>query len=101
MTLSPLQRFIMLSAYDARGKLQRTRLTQFYSSQKAKPSSADQQRIITRSIERLIERGLLIGYGRRTPEKWFIDEVRITAAGKRLAKKSFGTQQSLPFKKRK
>lgn len=100
MKLSPLQRHIMLSAFEARGRLQRTRLTQFYTSQKRKPSQADQQRIISRSIERLIERGLLIGYGRRTPEKWFIDEVRITPAGRRWTQKSFDEQQPLPFKRK-
>lgn len=99
MTISPLQRFILTSAYDARGKLQRTKLRQFYSGQKKKPSADDQQRIISRSIERLIERGHLIGYGRRTPEKWFIDEVRITAPGRKFAKKLFNTQQQLPFKR--
>ncbi|MBI5037236.1 MAG: hypothetical protein HZC01_00800 [Candidatus Kerfeldbacteria bacterium] len=98
MIISPLQRFILTSAYDAKGRLQRTRLKQFYSSQKKKPSADDQQRIISRSIERLIERGLLIGYGRRTPEKWFIDEVRMTVPGRRYAKKMFNTQQQLPFK---
>ncbi|MFZ6035790.1 MAG: hypothetical protein ACOYUK_01485 [Patescibacteria group bacterium] len=100
MSLSPLQRFILTSAFEARGKLQRTKLKQFYSSQKRKPSADDQQRIISRSIERLIERGMLIGYGRRTPEKWFIDEVRITALGRRTARKLYGTQQQLPFTKK-
>lgn len=36
---------------------------------------------VTKSLERLIDRGYLVGYGIRTPKKWFIKEVRITRDG--------------------
>ena len=53
---------------------------------------------ITKSLERLIDKGLMIGYGRRTPEKWFIDEVQLTPAGRRAARITLGEQQRLPLK---
>jgi hypothetical protein len=52
---------------------------------------------MTKSLERLIDKGLMIGYGRRTPEKWFIDEIRLTDVGKKAARKLLGQQQKLPL----
>ena len=73
----------------------------FYTAAKKKPKLADIQNIITKSIERLIDKELLTGYGRRTPHMWFIDEISLTGKGKKTARKCFGEQQTLPFKKRK
>ncbi len=56
-----------------------------------------QQDAVTKSLERLIDKGLLIGYGRRTPKKWFIDEVILTPKGRKETKKLLGKQQKLPF----
>ncbi|MFH1789980.1 MAG: hypothetical protein ABH832_02845 [bacterium] len=56
-------------------------------------------KIITKSIERLIDRAMLVGYGMRTPKKWFIREVKITGFGKREWKKWLGRKQKkLPLK---
>ena len=74
-------------------------MDRFYEKQKTKPKPEDQQNIITKSLERLIDKELLIGYGRRTPHKWFIEEIKLTRKGKKLAKKLLGEQQVLPFKK--
>ncbi|MFA5135152.1 MAG: hypothetical protein WC505_05225 [Patescibacteria group bacterium] len=101
MRLSGLQKYILLNVLGSRGVFTRKQLSQYYGKLKEKPTPEDQQGIITRSLERLIDKGLLIGYGRRTPQKWFIDEVRLTSAGKRTARKLIGEQQSLPFRRRK
>lgn len=101
MRLSPLQRYIMMSAYGLKGKVTRAQFLKYYDKQKNKPQRDDQQRAVSKSIERLIDKKLMIGYGRRTPEKWFIEAVQLTAVGKRQVKKLFGTQQTLPFKKKK
>ena len=58
-------------------------------------------KIITQSIERLISKELMIGYGVRTPHKWFIREITLTSKGKIEAKKLLGEQKSLPFKSKK
>lgn len=101
MRISQLQKYILLSIYGTKGQFKRNQLFRFYNKQKKPPKKEDQQGIITRSLERLIDKGLMIGYGRRTPEKWFIDEVRLTNIGKREAKKLFGRQQTLPLRLKK
>lgn len=100
MRLSPLQRFILISAYGVKGKVARFQFLKYYDKQKKKPNRDDQQRAISKSMVRLVDKALMIGYGRRTPEKWFIESVQLTAAGKRQVKKLFGTQQKLPFIKK-
>jgi hypothetical protein len=62
------------------------------------PSTKDQQNIITKSIERLIEKGYLIGFGRRTPQKWFIVSIALTDMGRQAGKKFMGEQQPLPLR---
>ena len=58
------------------------------------------QSIVTRSIERLIARGLLAGYGLKTKEKLFIQSVRITPLGRRtVAAIQKHKQKLLPFAK--
>lgn len=53
----------------------------FYVFQKSKVKIINKEKIITQSLERLISRGLLIGYGRRTAFKWFITHLRLTKKG--------------------
>jgi len=99
MRLSQLQKFILRSVYSARNKVKRNIFLKFYDKQKKKPKKEDQQGSVTRSMESLIKKGLMIGFGRRTPEKWFIEEVKLTSKGKKQIKKLNGKQQVLPFKK--
>lgn len=54
-------------------------------------------RKILRSLERLIDKELLIGFGKRTSHKWFITEVKLTAKGLKIAKKLLGEQMRLKF----
>lgn len=101
MRLSDLQKYILLEAMMSKGtKFSRTRLVGFYEK-KHKDTKAEQRvKAITKSIERLIDKELLTGYGMRTPHKWFIKEIKATAKGMRVAKQMLGEQQKLPFKKR-
>lgn len=97
MKLSQLQKYILKASANGKSKTKRAALLKYYEKQSKSVKQIDQQGILTKSIERLIEKGLMIGYGRRTPEKWFIDEVSLTVQGGREAKKLFGQQQSLPL----
>ncbi len=99
MRLSPLQKYILRSCYLAQTKVVgRTGFVRFYDSQKQKPKSGDVVNIITKSLESLIDKGLMVGYGVRTPQKWYIKEVRLMPTGRKLARKLLGEQQKLPFK---
>ncbi len=100
MVLSLLQKYILLSCLNAKNfRINRDKFSIFYDKQRKKPQNELQTKIITQSLERLINRELLIGYGIRTSHKWFIKEVRLTAKGKKEAKKLLGEQRKLPFKK--
>ncbi len=97
--LSTLQKLILLRCLDRKGRLQKILLEQWYAQlgQERDMSYRDAQNTVTKSLERLIDHGLLIGHGVRTEHKWFIHEVRLTPEGKRVAKKFRGVQQTLPL----
>ncbi len=96
MRLSALQKYILGECYGVRkSKISRRGFMRFYQAPTPAPAMTE---TITKSLERLIERGFMIGYGRRTPEKWFIDEVSLTPLGRRTAKSLQGHQQTLPLK---
>lgn len=97
--LSGLQRFALIESYTRRStRLPRQAVHAFYRSMPKQPEHIPE--VVTKSLESLIDRGLLIGYGRRTPEKWFIDEIRLTSKGRRLARQLLGQQLALPLKTR-
>ena len=53
---------------------------------------------IASRYESLIDKELMIGYGVRTPHRWFIKEIKLTDKGIKLTRKLFGEQLSLPIK---
>lgn len=65
----------------------------FYKTSKTQKSMAAsgqakekyQEEIITKSLMSLIDRGFAIGYGRRTPCKWFITHIKLTKQGTKKA----------------
>lgn len=96
MRLSAFGRYILMSCFGARGKVGRGGFGEFYKGNQEGPK--DIVEAVTKMLERLIDKGLLIGYGVRTPKKWYIKEVRLTPLGRRLTKKLQGEQQKLPLK---
>lgn len=99
MPLSRLQRFILTEILESRvDRFPRQRIAAFYRDRSRKPK--DLEGVITKSLERLIDKELLVGYGRRTPHKWFIDELRLTAKGRRVARQLLGEQQQFALFKR-
>ncbi|OGF30431.1 hypothetical protein A2533_04280 [Candidatus Falkowbacteria bacterium RIFOXYD2_FULL_35_9] len=98
MRLSQLQKYILLKCYYRKNsRLKRDKFIEFYKNN-SKAKKYLQQKIITGSIETLINKELLIGYGRRTPHKWFIEEVKLTAKGFTQTQKLLGEQKKLPLK---
>lgn len=97
MRLSALQKFILIECYNRKGKVKKKILLVFYSKQKEQPSEKDQVDTVTKSVESLIDKGLMVGYGVRTPKKWYIEEVRLMPSGRKIARKLLGEQQLLPF----
>jgi len=102
MRLSSLQKFILLECLNSKtGRVSRTRLKRFYDSQKKRPKDKMITKVITKSIERLIDKELMVGFGERTPHKWYIKEIKLMPKGKKQAKKLLGEQMKLPFRNKK
>lgn len=99
MLLSPLQKHILLSCVHSKGgKRSRAGLENFYTSMGQKILEKDTYHAITKSLERLIDKELLVGYGVRTPHKWYIKEIRLTPKGRSIAKGILRSRQiALPF----
>lgn len=98
MRLSPLQKYILRNCYSKQLQISRIGFAKYYEKQRTRPSKSHIVNIITKSLESLIDKGLMVGFGERTTHKWYIKEVKLTARGRRLAKKLLGEQQSLPLK---
>jgi hypothetical protein len=102
MKLSDLQKFIMKKAYmRGKGKVPRILFVDFYNRLKNSPTKKMQINVITQSLERLIEKGLVIGYGKKTQEKLFIETIQLTTVGKKVVKDLLKKQTPLPFPKKK
>jgi len=99
MRFSALQKHILIYCYGRRqAKCSREAFLLFYDKKKLKENRKDKVNTVTKSIERLIDKELFIGYGIRTSHKWFIKEIRLTPKGRRQAKKLLGVQRKLPLK---
>jgi len=102
MRLSKLQKYILIQCYHYKGdRMHRDRLIKFYGKVQKSPKSEIQTKIISRSLESLMDKELMVGYGMRTPHKWFIKEIRLTIKGKNEAKKLLREQMALPLKVKK
>ncbi|PLX25810.1 hypothetical protein C0580_01390 [Candidatus Parcubacteria bacterium] len=100
MKLSGLQKFILRKTWEIKKtKISRDNFYSFYDKIKTAPAKKIRANIITKSIERLIERGLVIGFGEKTQHKLFITHIKLTPLGKKTAQKLLGQQAELPFKK--
>lgn len=98
MRLSHLERYVLQCIAAAGGRCDRRRFERFYADHPKPPSHDDQINTITKALERMIDKELLVGYGVRTQKKWYIKEVRLTPAGRRQARKLKGEQQTLKFR---
>jgi len=101
MKLSTLQKFILRKTLaSGKAKTARNILLDFYKNKKKVPKKELKVKIITQSLERLIDKGLIIGWGHKTQEKFFIDNIKLTTRGRKLACSLLGRQVPLPFKKK-
>jgi len=77
--------------------VERENFRSFYKTKKTKEKY--QEEIITKSLMSLIDREMLVGYGKRTPHKWFVTHVRLTNKGIKKATEILESKQAkLPFK---
>lgn len=100
--LSNLQKFILEECLEQGGSCSRTAIDKNHEQSKSKSRKQNFKKIITQSIERLIDKGLVVGYGMKTKEKLFITKIRLTSSGRREARQMrLARQKKLPLKKSK
>lgn len=96
--ISRLQKYILRRGLEEKNRaVAKKTIVDFYE-QKKRPKRTDQEGIIARSVERLIKRGLVKGYGVKTASKWFVQKIVLTSRGVKLAKVLSNRQQKLSFK---
>lgn len=99
MKLSGLQKYILKATLqNNKPRVSRNVFEKFYDNIKKSPAKKIRANIITKSIERLIDKGLLSGFGEKTQHKLFISHVKLTPRGKKEAQLLFGQQSKLPLK---
>ncbi len=102
MRLSNLQKYILVEMLTTKTRtIFRKRFNRFYDKIKERPSDEIIVKDISKSLDRLIDKGMMVGYGVRTAHKWYIKEVKLLPPGKALAKKLLGEQMTLPFRNKK
>lgn len=98
MRLSALQKYVLRVCSSRGGRSGREPFYEFYRGVKEPPKHDDQVNAVTKALERLIDRELMVGSGTRTPHKWYVREVRLTPKGRKIARELLGKQQALPLK---
>jgi len=99
MSLSNLQKYILKTTLENnKPKTTRDVFEKFYDDIKKAPAKKIRTNIITKSIERLIDKGLIIGFGEKTQHKLFITHIKLTTRGKKETRALFGKQSKLPLK---
>lgn len=102
MKLSALQKYILKQCANGKNKaVTRSIISFYYANKKNPPNRKDLSNIIARSIDRLIKKELVVGYGKKTAHKWFIYQVKLTSSGKKIVRDLYGIQQKLPLKNKK
>ena len=96
--MSSLQKYILLRCYEEGGRIDRKIFREFYKTPEQKALPKYHESIITKSLESLIDRELMVGFGKRTAHKWFITHVKLTKKGKKQAEKVLNeNQERLPL----
>lgn len=96
-TLSSLQKYILKISFNHKDRgVDKNIFFKFYENKKNIPK--DIENVIIKSINRLIERDLVIAYCKKTKYKVFIEKIILTNDGKKYAKQLLGMQEHLPIK---
>ena len=97
---SSLQKSIIIKCWEKGGSCGRAAIEENSGRSQSQAKKENYKKIVTTSIERLIERGILIGYGIKTKDKLFINKIKLTALGRREASKILKLKQpALPLRR--
>lgn len=83
MRLSKLQKNILEFIYTSKKEFAaRKDLYRFYPLEEIKKNFINIQSVLQKSIENLIEKEYVTGYGYKTAQKWFVQKIKLTRSGK-------------------
>ena len=94
MRLSKLQKYILLKCNERKDST--TARNIFYDFYTKKEQKENKKSILTSthaSLENLVEKDLIVALGRKTARKWYIEKVKLTARGRKLALKTLKSRQ--------
>lgn len=97
MRFGPLQKYILLVSRSKRGWIDREIFLGYYQHSKKKPSKEDRVNSVTKALEKMVRRNLMVASGVKTSEKFFINTVKLTPEGRKAIKNLLGSQQRLPI----
>ena len=99
MRLSKLQKFIIFKSFENKNPVSKDVFYNFYPQNVLEENRRNIQDSLHKSLESLNKNDLIITYGRKTAEKWFINKVKLTNTGRKIAKELIkNRQRKLPIK---
>ena len=100
MRLSKLQKYILTECYGRKNaKVPKFVLYKYYPDKEVKDNRLGVQVGVQGSIENLVSKSLVMAYGHKTANKFYINKVRLTAKGRKVAKGLIKKRQrKLPIK---
>ncbi len=100
MRLSKLQKYILEECYLKQNKAGlKTDFYNFYPAKEVAKNLKNIQDVVHKSLDGLVDKDLAVAYGHRSARKWFINKIRLTARGRRLAREFIKKRQTkLPIK---
>ncbi len=100
MRLSKLQKYIIMKCYGRKDlTISKVGLYDYYKGKEEEKNKLNMQVGVQKSIENLVEKDFAVAFGRKTAKKMYVDKIKLTAKGKKLAKELINKRQrKLPIK---
>lgn len=99
MYLSSLQKFIITICGENKSLIKKEDFYSFYAKEDLAKNKKIIQDTIHRCLENMVVKDILIAYGKKTAQKWFIEKVKLTVIGKNIFRESITSRQrKLPIK---
>lgn len=94
MRLSRLQKYILSQCYFNKNKAKlKVEFYGFYPKKELKNNKLGVQVSLQKSIDNLVLKDLVVAYGHKTARKWYVNKVKLTVKGRKIAKELIKKRQ--------
>jgi len=94
MRLSKLQKYILKECYLNKNKISvKADFYGFYPRKELTKNLKNIQDVVHKSLESLVAKDLAVAHGRKTAQKWFINKVKLTSKGRKMARELIKKRQ--------